>query len=302
MSGKTLPALDAESQAELAALKRALRLADGFTLHVARANTALLRRQIITDLHTDLPRPLVELTLSLGEPPYEQIARVAESAPADAVLSVEGLDVLAPSSDPGWLLKQLNWRRAVYRRLGRPLLLWVPEYLLRLVMQHAPDFFDWHSGFYEFTAPEPVMVETTRQAYAVGDVEQVDLTLAQKQERIAMLRGLLDEYVGEEPEIRRARADLLSKLGILHHSLGEVRQAIEYYQQALRIAREIGDRRGEAKHSWNLGLSYEDSDPARAAELMQVCVDYECEIGHPDAEAHAARVEEIRRRTTDGQD
>ena len=36
--------------------------------------------------------------------------------------------------------------------------------------------------------------------------------------------------------------------------------------------------------------------PARAIELMSVRVAYEREIGHPDAEAHAERVEQIRRR------
>lgn len=66
--------------------------------------------------------------------------------------------------------------------------------------------------------------------------------------------------------------------------------------------REIGGWRGEGIWSWNLGLSYADSDPVRAAELMQVFVDYGHEIGHPDAEADAARVEEIRAvRTADGQ-
>jgi len=257
--------LDAESQIELVALKRALRMADGFALYVARANTVVLRRQIVADLRASLPRPLVELTLALGEPPYEQIARVAAKAPPDAVLSVDGLDVLAPSDDPDWLLKELNWRRAAYRQLARPLLLWTPEYLLRLLMHHAPDFFDWHSGFYEFTTPESARMETARQAYAVGDAEQADLSLAQKRERIALLRGLLDEYVGEETEIQKARADLLGKLGILHFALGEARRAIGYYEQALAIAREIGDRRGEGNHLGNLGAAYFALGDARRA-------------------------------------
>ena len=296
MNGIPLPDLDAESQAELAAFKRALHLTNGFALYVARANTTVLRRQIVADLRASLSRPLVELTLAPGEPPYEQIARVAGRAPADAVLSVDGLDVLAPSAAPDWFLRHLNWRRAAYSSLARPLLLWVPEYLLRLMMEHAPDFFDWHSGFYEFTTPEAALAETARQVYLVGDAEQADLTLAQKRERIATLRGLLDEYVGREPEIRLARADLLSKLGILHYSLGEARRAIEYYEQALAIARESGDQRGEANHAWNLGMAYEDSDPARAVELMSICVAYERQIGHPDAETDAARVAEIRAR------
>jgi hypothetical protein len=77
-------------------------------------------------------------------------------------------------------------------------------------------------------------------------------------------------------------------------------EAIGYYEQALALAREIGDRRGEGIHSWNLGLLYEETDPARAAALMQVCVDYEQEIGHPDAEADAARVRELRAKAAEG--
>ncbi|NAS89575.1 hypothetical protein C4E24_07580, partial [ANME-1 cluster archaeon AG-394-G21] len=35
-------------------------------------------------------------------------------------------------------------------------------------------------------------------------------------------------------------------------------KAIEYYEQALAIAREIGDRRGEGNSLGNLGLAYSD--------------------------------------------
>ena len=38
--------------------------------------------------------------------------------------------------------------------------------------------------------------------------------------------------------------------------LGQVDQAIEHYQQALVIAREIGDRRGEGNRLGNLGIAY----------------------------------------------
>jgi len=90
---------------------------------------------------------------------------------------------------------------------------------------------------------------------------------------------------------RRMEGNGLGNLGRAYADLGEVQRAIECCEQALAIDREIGDRRGEANRCWNLGLLYEDGDPARAAELMQVRVDYEREIGHPDAEADAQRVQ-----------
>jgi tetratricopeptide (TPR) repeat protein len=105
--------------------------------------------------------------------------------------------------------------------------------------------------------------------------------------------------IAREVDDRRAEGTWLGNLGSAYSTLGEVQRAIDYYEQALSIAREIGDRRGEAFRSWNLGLLYQDTDPRRAAELMQVCVDYECEIGHPNAEAHAAHVVQLRQRIND---
>ncbi len=48
----------------------------------------------------------------------------------------------------------------------------------------------------------------------------------------------------------------LGNLGIAYKDLGEPRKAIEYYEQALKITREIGDRRGEGNYLGNLGVAY----------------------------------------------
>ena len=82
--------------------------------------------------------------------------------------------------------------------------------------------------------------------------------------------------------------------GLAYAALGDSRKAIDYYEQALVIDREIGDRRGEANASWNLGLAYEEAgDLKRAAKMMQIRVSLEREIGHPDAEKDAERLEAI---------
>ncbi|HQF63850.1 MAG TPA: tetratricopeptide repeat protein, partial [Anaerolineaceae bacterium] len=86
-------------------------------------------------------------------------------------------------------------------------------------------------------------------------------------------------------------------LGLAWADLGEPRRAIEYYEQARALAQAIGDRQNEAIHSWNLGLLLEQQgELPRSVELMQICVDYERYIGHPDAEKDAAVVEQIQQK------
>ena len=69
--------------------------------------------------------------------------------------------------------------------------------------------------------------------------------------------------------------ETVRNLGLAYYSLGQVERAIEFHTQALAIACEIGDRRGEGIEDidcWNLGLLFEESGPERAATLMSVTV------------------------------
>jgi tetratricopeptide (TPR) repeat protein len=52
-------------------------------------------------------------------------------------------------------------------------------------------------------------------------------------------------------------------------SLGKVRRAIEFHEQSLSMAREIGDRRAESSSLGNLGLAYEAlGQPRQAIEFF----------------------------------
>ena len=85
--------------------------------------------------------------------------------------------------------------------------------------------------------------------------------------------------------------------GLFERKLQELGLAGDFSRQALDIARELGNRRDEALASWNMGMAYEElGDLPNAVSAMQVCVDFEREMHHPDAEDDAAQVEELRRR------
>ena len=59
-------------------------------------------------------------------------------------------------------------------------------------------------------------------------------------------------------------------LGLTYQQLGYVRKAIEYYEQALKISKEIGDRRGEGNRLGNLGIAYSElGEPRKAIEFLK---------------------------------
>ncbi len=66
------------------------------------------------------------------------------------------------------------------------------------------------------------------------------------------------------------RADNRGSLGNGYHALGHVERAIKLYEEALAIAREIGDRRREGVCLGNLGNAYEDlGQVEQAIELYE---------------------------------
>lgn len=106
--------------------------------------------------------------------------------------------------------------------------------------------------------------------------------------------------IAQEIGDRRGEGQALGNLGVAYKDLGDVSRAIECYIRRLRIAKEIGDRQGEAIGSWNIGEAYElQGNLKKAMEFMQICVNFEREIGHPDAEKDAAQVEQLRSRLSE---
>ncbi|MEX0728378.1 MAG: tetratricopeptide repeat protein [Planctomycetaceae bacterium] len=96
---------------------------------------------------------------------------------------------------------------------------------------------------------------------------------------------------------KRAEGNAWGNLGCAFTALGEFDKAIEAHQHALAIDRELGDKAGEMQGSWDLGETYERKrDFARAAELMQLRVDYLSTLNDPQAGELKSRIDALRGR------
>jgi tetratricopeptide (TPR) repeat protein len=86
---------------------------------------------------------------------------------------------------------------------------------------------------------------------------------------------------------KQAKGARLGNLGLAYADLGQVEEAIEHYQAALDIAREIGDRRNEGVHLGNLGIAYADLRQAeKAIEHLQAALVISREIGDRRSEGN----------------
>jgi tetratricopeptide (TPR) repeat protein len=85
----------------------------------------------------------------------------------------------------------------------------------------------------------------------------------------------------------------LGNLGLAYAALGETRKAIDYYEQRLVIAREIGDRRGEGNALANMGLALRATDPEAAREKSRQALAIFTAIEDPNAARVAAWLAEL---------
>jgi tetratricopeptide (TPR) repeat protein len=166
----------------------------------------------------------------------------------------------------------------------RPLPLGLPEDLMALItkclaLQPKERYQDWKS-----------VIETLDTAYAGQGMEKVkaempaqDVGLEQSHQvggsynavGVAYLHmgkaELATSYFEKalalmrEAGDRRGEGNALGNLGTAYADLGNAGRAVEYYKQYLELAREIGDRRGEGNALGNLGSAYLNLGEARQA-------------------------------------
>ena len=261
---------------EVLALARMLRRGRGtFVLSFARCNVVPLRERLVRAVRDALASDgvtIYEVELRAETPDF-QVALAAAPGGGEP-LFVYGMAQAMPSAAPERALEQLNERRSLYQKLGRPLVFWLPEYALRLVPQGAPDFWAWRSGVYEFTMPPTERVALMeREMGGIDWVAQWNLDRTARETRLHLLRGLLGEYTGETEEALRARAATLRKLADMEMTLVGYEAAESHQRAALRIYEELKDQRAAAATQSELACllllrgEYEEAEQLHRAAL-----------------------------------
>ena len=109
-------------------------------------------------------------------------------------------------------------------------------------------------------------------------------TRGRVREGLRVLEPFLEESVRTQMD-RTLIGRLLGTVGLAHYCLAEFEKAIGYFEQALVIARGIGDRRGEGNALGNLGLAYADlGEVQKAIEYLEESLVIVREIGDRQGE------------------
>ncbi|MDZ7291974.1 MAG: tetratricopeptide repeat protein [candidate division KSB1 bacterium] len=294
-------------QETLLALERLLTRAQGFSLAFARVNMPVQRAELVQAIRRRLePQGFTFLEIEFTVPIADLLAELSRRLPPETrdqkpqtgasvarrAIFVYGLEnSISSSAVYHPLLAVINYKRENFRELiPWPLVLWVPEYVLQAIIEGAPDFWAWRSGVFEFAAPQAELEKMWGQFESErGAMVLARLTLAEKKQRTQLLANLLAEYEVHEkadtPEIMTIRADLLNRLGLLHDHLGNLDEALGYYEKSRSIRKKLGNRAGEGATLNNIGNIYRArGDYATALDYWQQSLKISREIGDRQGE------------------
>jgi tetratricopeptide (TPR) repeat protein len=250
---------------------------DGFHLGLAYVDSFETRQTILrrlTALMAD--RPVALSVLDLGKLPGEELllTRLKEHVrdhpapegkkPAVMVVGLEALldyrDVHPYLPAPQPILRNANFQRDAFPHLvPATVVLWLLPTASTLFAQEAPDLWHWRSGTFQFTGPPNTRRNQERAEIERPLIESDNLATPAKRERIALLRDLLVDLENDPdrdtPGGLARRARLLLELGMAHFAISEVEMARSYFDEALTLFRQVGDRRDEGNALGNLGVA-----------------------------------------------
>ncbi|HVG22042.1 MAG TPA: tetratricopeptide repeat protein [Blastocatellia bacterium] len=286
-----------DEQTELRALARALQLAKGFKLIFAQCNQPQQRERLIRLLKEQLSEHKIE-EIHFSEPTTHLLDSLRErlSGRESDALFISGIEYSLPVASESHVtsfVANLNAARNSFPNLlSGPLVLWVPEYVLTAIARGAPDFFSIRSGIYFFAATPGETADFANTLIAGSEWSAWNLTLTEKQERIAAIESLLADYEALPPDQRNYWIELRLhlRLGILLHALGAYSSAQQHFEKSLRLAIELPSLEGKGIALNALGNVYfKQARIEEAQKAYQQSLEIAQELGQRGNEARVLR-------------
>ncbi len=144
------------------------------------------------------------------------------------------------------VLQFLNFKREELIEHHVKAVFWVKEKELARISEEAPDFFAFRNRVVEF------LEVPSSDAFKEFALETEYESLDEIKRSIELKEKLLLELSGKD----EISGYLLGALGILYNQIGSSRTSIDCSEKALKIAREIGDRKSEGVQLGNIGNAY----------------------------------------------
>jgi len=258
-------------------LVHALEWSNEFAIYFAVVNPPLIRKQTAEVLKRSLDEKEIKVhSLELDSSHFDLLSIITEKVPSyclrgaeteiRSVLFIFGAEeAIAADADTRRLFFDcLNWQRDKIREtIACPMVIWLPEFALRILTLEAPDFWGWRSGVY-YLEPEPVWIlKDTKELFKRGPSEYDSLTYQEKIKRLQQFKALLEEYErqpfgGEfESELLEIQFMLLEEVGRMSFSLANYEEAKQYFLQSLKMAERLKDKKLSGLLTWKLhrGLS-----------------------------------------------
>ena len=216
---------------------------------------------------------LEALSVDAGE--YKDLPSFFSSRSAErTVFFVHNLEKGFPEA-----LRYLNFKREEIIDHRVKVIFWVTDEELTRIGNEAPDFFAFRNRVVEFI--EVPLTEERKPALVEFALETEYRSLDEIKRSIELKETLLSE-LSEADEIS---GYLLGSLGILYYQIDCYKKAIEYYERALVISRELGDRQGEGADLGNLGLAYSNlGEVEKAIDYYEQALVIAKEIGDRQGE------------------
>lgn len=254
--------LSVKGKNEFEELTRALEWSNEFVIYFAVVNPPLIRKQTAEELKRRLEEKGIKVHyLELNSSYFDLLSIIPEKVPSYCLRETEteirsalfifGVEeAIASDAETRRLFFDcLNWQRDKLREtIACPLVIWLPEFALRILALEAPDFWAWRSGVY-YLEPKPVWILKDSKELLKGGKSEYDvLTYQEKIRRLQQFKALLEDYekqpFGEEleSELLGIQCGLLQEAGKISLSLANYEDARQYFLQGLKMAEMLKDK------------------------------------------------------------